>query len=156
MAFALLHMTHKLLPPDFPWFPHCRPLSSSRSSRLKRDDCCYNADRKNIAQIYSIHLHCEVVLFLLTANIQSPRHSTTSNVMPDLLPPHTPPQSRSPPTPQRPQDKTTSDEVYASVIRHENSICWWKYLEMQTCIRHENCVSLQDLLSFSCQLCLFF
>ena len=46
-----------------------------------------------------------------TANVQSPRHSTTSNVMPDLLPPHTPPQSRSPPTPQRPQDKTTSDEV---------------------------------------------
>ncbi|KAK7482863.1 hypothetical protein BaRGS_00025896, partial [Batillaria attramentaria] len=44
------------------------------------------------------------------AGLQSPRHSTTSNVMPDLLPPHTPPQSRSPPTPQRPQDKTTSDE----------------------------------------------
>ncbi|XP_070213213.1 mitogen-activated protein kinase kinase kinase kinase 4-like isoform X2 [Littorina saxatilis] len=44
------------------------------------------------------------------ANVQSPRHGNSSNVMPDLLPPHTPPQSRSPPTPQRPQDKTTSDE----------------------------------------------
>ncbi|OWF45223.1 Serine/threonine-protein kinase mig-15 [Mizuhopecten yessoensis] len=43
--------------------------------------------------------------------IQSPRHSASSGVLPDLLPPHTPPQSRSPPTPQRPQDKTTSDEV---------------------------------------------
>lgn len=43
-------------------------------------------------------------------NIQSPRHGATSSVMPDLLPPRTPPQTRSPPAPQRPQDKTTSDE----------------------------------------------
>ena len=44
--------------------------------------------------------------------MQSPRHSASSGVLPDLLPPHTPPQSRSPPAPgQRPQDKTTSDEV---------------------------------------------
>ncbi|XP_053404499.1 mitogen-activated protein kinase kinase kinase kinase 4-like isoform X2 [Mercenaria mercenaria] len=44
--------------------------------------------------------------------MQSPRHSASSGVLPDLLPPHTPPQSRSPPAPgQRPQDKTTSDEL---------------------------------------------
>ena len=42
---------------------------------------------------------------------QSPRHSASSGALPDLLPPHTPPQSRSPPTPQRPQDKSSSDEV---------------------------------------------
>lgn len=42
--------------------------------------------------------------------MQSPRHSN-SGVLPDLLPPHTPPQSRSPPMPQRPQDKSTSEEV---------------------------------------------
>ncbi|XP_052783625.1 misshapen-like kinase 1 isoform X2 [Mya arenaria] len=43
---------------------------------------------------------------------QSPRHSASSGVLPDLLPPHTPPQSRSPQnlSGQRPQDKTTSDE----------------------------------------------
>ncbi|KAJ8310867.1 hypothetical protein KUTeg_012732 [Tegillarca granosa] len=57
--------------------------------------------------------------------LQSPRHSN-SGVLPDLLPPHTPPQSRSPPTPQRPQDKTTSDEYRQAVMntpamRHERS-----------------------------------
>ncbi|XP_050395697.1 misshapen-like kinase 1 isoform X4 [Patella vulgata] len=58
--------------------------------------------------------------------MQSPRHSTSSNVLPDLLPPHTPPQSRSPPTPQRPQDKTTSEEYRQAVskqpsMRHQRS-----------------------------------
>ncbi|XP_033760078.1 misshapen-like kinase 1 isoform X4 [Pecten maximus] len=60
--------------------------------------------------------------------IQSPRHSASSGVLPDLLPPHTPPQSRSPPTPQRPQDKTTSDEYRQAVssavtpsMRHQRS-----------------------------------
>lgn len=48
----------------------------------------------------------------LLAAVQSPRHSASSGVLPDLLPPHTPPQSRSPQNVgQRPQDKTTSDEV---------------------------------------------
>ncbi|XP_076435279.1 mitogen-activated protein kinase kinase kinase kinase 4-like isoform X2 [Babylonia areolata] len=56
------------------------------------------------------------------ANVQSPRHSSTSNVMPDLLPPHTPPQSRSPPTPQRPQDKTTSDEYRQAVSQQQPSM----------------------------------
>ncbi|ESO96188.1 hypothetical protein LOTGIDRAFT_214738 [Lottia gigantea] len=56
---------------------------------------------------------------LMLFNSQSPRHSTSSNVLPDLLPPHTPPQPRSPAsTPQRPQDKTTSDE---SSMRHQRS-----------------------------------
>lgn len=58
--------------------------------------------------------------------VQSPRHSGTSGVLPDLLPPHTPPQSRSPPAPQRPQDKTTSDEYRQAVsktpsMRHQRS-----------------------------------
>merc|ERR1719239_1963836 len=44
----------------------------------------------------------------------SPRHS---GVMPDLVPPHTPPQSRSPPTPQRPQDKSTSEEYRRAVLQ---------------------------------------
>ncbi|CAE1262424.1 Misshapen-like kinase 1,Serine/threonine-protein kinase mig-15,TRAF2 and NCK-interacting protein kinase,Traf2 and NCK-interacting protein kinase,Mitogen-activated protein kinase kinase kinase kinase 4 [Acanthosepion pharaonis] len=46
--------------------------------------------------------------------MQSPRHSN-SGVLPDLLPPHTPPQSRSPPMPQRPQDKSTSEEYRQAV-----------------------------------------
>ncbi|CAL1541662.1 unnamed protein product [Lymnaea stagnalis] len=45
---------------------------------------------------------------------QSPRHS---GVMPDLVPPHTPPQSRSPPTPQRPQDKSASEEYRKAVLQ---------------------------------------
>lgn len=59
--------------------------------------------------------------------MQSPRHSASSGVLPDLLPPHTPPQSRSPPTPgQRPQDKSTSDEYRQAVsktpsMRHQRS-----------------------------------
>ncbi|BFZ00806.1 hypothetical protein BsWGS_03848 [Bradybaena similaris] len=48
------------------------------------------------------------------ASGQSPRHS---GVMPDLLPPHTPPQSRSPPMPQRPQDKTTSEEYRKAILQ---------------------------------------
>lgn len=58
---------------------------------------------------------------------QSPRHSASSGALPDLLPPHTPPQSRSPPTPQRPQDKSSSDEYRQAVslssqsIRHQRS-----------------------------------
>lgn len=58
---------------------------------------------------------------------QSPRHSASSGALPDLLPPHTPPQSRSPPTPQRPQDKTSSDEYRQAVsqsgqsMRHQRS-----------------------------------
>lgn len=44
----------------------------------------------------------------------SPRHS---GVMPDLVPPHTPPQSRSPPTPQRPQDKMSSEEYRRAVLQ---------------------------------------
>ncbi|XP_056006301.1 mitogen-activated protein kinase kinase kinase kinase 4-like isoform X8 [Ostrea edulis] len=47
--------------------------------------------------------------------LPSPRHSASSGVLPDLLPPHTPPQSRSALTPQRPQDKTTSDEYRQAV-----------------------------------------
>ncbi|XP_022336329.2 serine/threonine-protein kinase mig-15-like isoform X2 [Crassostrea virginica] len=47
--------------------------------------------------------------------LPSPRHSASSGVLPDLLPPHTPPQSRSGLTPQRPQDKTTSDEYRQAV-----------------------------------------
>ncbi|GAB1601206.1 misshapen-like kinase 1 isoform X7 [Argonauta hians] len=46
--------------------------------------------------------------------MQSPRHNN-SGVLPDLLPPHTPPQSRSPPMPQRPQDKSTSEEYRQAV-----------------------------------------
>ncbi|XP_041349834.1 misshapen-like kinase 1 isoform X2 [Gigantopelta aegis] len=55
--------------------------------------------------------------------VRSPRHSASSSVLPDLLPPHTPPQSRSPPTPQRPQDKTTSDEAVSKQpsMRHQRS-----------------------------------
>ncbi|KAL4220126.1 hypothetical protein ACF0H5_020537 [Mactra antiquata] len=59
--------------------------------------------------------------------VQSPRHSASSGVLPDLLPPRTPPQSRSPPAPgQRPQDKTTSDEYRQAVsktpsMRHQRS-----------------------------------
>ncbi|KAL5004023.1 hypothetical protein ScPMuIL_017479 [Solemya velum] len=58
--------------------------------------------------------------------IQSPRHSASSGVLPDLLPPHTPPQSRSPPMAQHPQDKTTSDEYRMAVsktpsMRHQRS-----------------------------------
>ncbi|GFN96166.1 traf2 and nck-interacting protein kinase [Plakobranchus ocellatus] len=49
-----------------------------------------------------------------TASSQSPRHS---GVMPDLVPPHTPPQSRSPPTPQRPQDKMASEEYRRAVLQ---------------------------------------
>ncbi|GFR79304.1 TRAF2 and NCK-interacting protein kinase [Elysia marginata] len=48
------------------------------------------------------------------ASSQSPRHS---GVMPDLVPPHTPPQSRSPPTPQRPQDKMSSEEYRRAVLQ---------------------------------------
>ncbi|KAK3763778.1 hypothetical protein RRG08_065742 [Elysia crispata] len=48
------------------------------------------------------------------ASSQSPRHS---GVMPDLVPPHTPPQSRSPPTPQRPQDKLASEEYRRAVLQ---------------------------------------
>ncbi|KAH9492337.1 hypothetical protein Btru_024369 [Bulinus truncatus] len=40
-----------------------------------------------------------------------------SGVMPDLVPPHTPPQSRSPPTPQRPQDKLASEEYRRAVVQ---------------------------------------
>ncbi|XP_061165833.1 serine/threonine-protein kinase mig-15-like isoform X2 [Saccostrea echinata] len=47
--------------------------------------------------------------------LPQPRHSASSGVLPDLLPPHTPPQSRSGLTPQRPQDKTTSDEYRQAV-----------------------------------------
>ena len=65
-----------------------------------------------------------LICFSLTA-VQSPRHSASSGVLPDLLPPHTPPQSRSPQNlGQRPQDKTTSDEVMASI--HS----WFRYLHI--------------------------
>ncbi|XP_052103831.1 mitogen-activated protein kinase kinase kinase kinase 4-like isoform X3 [Mytilus californianus] len=53
---------------------------------------------------------------------QSPRHSASSGALPDLLPPHTPPQSRSPPTPQRPQDKSSSDEVSKMEYRQAVSL----------------------------------
>lgn len=59
---------------------------------------------------YMLHL-LHRSMGIITA-VQSPRHSASSGVLPDLLPPHTPPQSRSPQNlGQRPQDKTTSDEV---------------------------------------------
>ncbi|XP_052217159.1 mitogen-activated protein kinase kinase kinase kinase 4-like isoform X4 [Dreissena polymorpha] len=50
--------------------------------------------------------------------LQSPRHSASSGVLPDLLPQHTPPQSRSPQNVvgQRPQDKTTSDEFHRLAV----------------------------------------
>ncbi|XP_062574089.1 serine/threonine-protein kinase mig-15-like isoform X2 [Saccostrea cucullata] len=53
--------------------------------------------------------------------LQQPRHSASSGVLPDLLPPHTPPQSRSGLTPQRPQDKTTSDE-YRQAVSNEGGV----------------------------------
>lgn len=52
-----------------------------------------------------------IVCLVYFQGLPSARHSASSGVLPDLLPPHTPPQSRSALTPQRPQDKTTSDEV---------------------------------------------
>ncbi|XP_055867706.1 serine/threonine-protein kinase mig-15-like isoform X3 [Biomphalaria glabrata] len=40
-----------------------------------------------------------------------------SGQMPDLVPPHTPPLNRSPQTPQRPQDKVTSEEYRRAVVQ---------------------------------------
>ncbi|KAL3847804.1 hypothetical protein ACJMK2_018698 [Sinanodonta woodiana] len=62
----------------------------------------------------------------LGAPVQSPRHSATGSVLPDLLPPNTPPQSRSTSQPQQPQDKTTSEEYRNAVskapsMRHQRS-----------------------------------
>ncbi|XP_052705945.1 serine/threonine-protein kinase mig-15-like isoform X3 [Crassostrea angulata] len=56
------------------------------------------------------------------SGLPSARHSASSGVLPDLLPPHTPPQSRSALTPQRPQDKTTSDEYRQAVSSSEGGV----------------------------------